>query len=57
MKDQQGISIALTNFVRFLAIKLRDTVVVFFNLEDYLVQDIFSWQPEMMLMSRAKVVC
>ena len=36
---------------------LRDPVVVSLNLEDYLIQDVYTWQPEKMLLSGRSLVC
>ena len=36
---------------------LRDPMVVFFNLDDYLIQDIYTWQPEKMMPNGRSLVC
>jgi hypothetical protein len=36
---------------------LRDPMVVSLNLEDYLIQDVYTWQPEKMLLSGRSLVC
>ena len=36
---------------------LRDPIVVSLNLEDYLIQDVYTWQPKKMLLSGRSLVC